>query len=242
MTEAHNDILNSFRTVLVIMAHPDDAEFCCAGSVKKMSDAGAEITYIVLTNGDKGNHNLSITVPELVKTRMEEQRKAAAMLGVKEVIFMGEEDGFLEPNRELRRRLVRHIRRIKPDLIICQTPELYFRGDNYINHPDHRNAGLATIEAIFPAAGNPMFFPDLIAEGYPPHSIRELWMCMTPEPNLRIDITDLIDLKIEAVKQHVSQFDDLDRLERWIRERWGEEDEAGRRRYFESFKRMSFGD
>jgi len=239
MSESENNE-KAFQSVLVIMAHPDDAEFCCGATVSQMASEGATVTYIVLTNGDKGNHNLSITVPELVKTRMMEQRAAAEILGVKEVIFMGEEDGFLSPNRELRRRLVRHIREIKPDLIICQNPEMYFSGDRYINHPDHRNAGLTAIEAIFPAAGNPMFFPDLLAEGYEPHSIRELWICMVPEPEHKIDITDLLELKIKALRQHVSQFDDLDELEKWMRERWGEENEEGELRYYEAFKRMCF--
>jgi len=229
-----------FERVLIIMAHPDDAEFCCAGTVKQLTDEGATVAYIVLTNGDKGNHNLEITVPQLVKTRMQEQRAAAEILGVDHVIFMGEEDGFLTPSRELRRRLVRHIRTLKPDLIICQNPNLYFSGDSYINHPDHRNAGQAVIEAIFPAAGNPMFFPDLLAEGLNPHSIRELWLCMTPEPDHKIDITELFEIKIQALRQHDSQFDDLDELEKWLRKRWAEETEDGETRYYESFKRMKF--
>lgn len=233
--------LPPFQNVLVIMAHPDDAEFCCGGTVKLFSSQGARVTYIVLTNGDKGNHNLSITVPQLVKTRMKEQRAAAAILGVDRVIFMGEEDGFLLPNRELRRRLVRHIRRIRPELIICQFPDLYFRGNRYINHPDHRNAGLATIEAVFPATGNPMFFPDLLAEGLEPHEITELWMCMATEPDYRLDISTVFEMKVQALRQHKSQFDDLDELERRVRERWGEIDEQGHTRYFEGFKRMCFG-
>ncbi|NOZ51035.1 MAG: PIG-L family deacetylase [Chloroflexi bacterium] len=228
------------KTVLVIMAHPDDAEFCCGGTAKIFSAQGASVHYIVLTNGDKGNHNLSITVPQLVKTRMSEQRAAAAILGVRDVVFMGEEDGFLEPSRELRRRLVRHIRRLRPDLVICQYPEILFRGDSYINHPDHRNAGLATLEAVFPAAGNPMFFPDLLAEGLEPHNIKELWMCMAPEPNHRLDITAYFEIKIQALRQHASQFDDLDAMEGWVRERWAEEDEQGKQRFFEAFKRMHF--
>ncbi|MCP4199171.1 MAG: PIG-L family deacetylase [Proteobacteria bacterium] len=227
---------------LIIMAHPDDAEFCCAGTVKELTDNGATVTYIVLTNGDKGNHNLEITVPQLVKARMDEQRAAASILGVNQVIFMGEEDGFLEPNRELRRRLVRHIRILKPDLIICQNPELYLSGDRYINHPDHRNAGQAVFEAIFPAAGNPMFFPDLLAEGLDPHEIRELWICMVPEPDHKIEISDRLETKIQALRQHISQFDDLDELETRLRERWVEEDDAGEKHYFESFKRMKFKD
>ncbi|MCO6452347.1 MAG: PIG-L family deacetylase [Caldilineales bacterium] len=229
-----------FEHVLVIMAHPDDAEFCCGGTVRMMASEGTKITYIVLTNGDKGNHNLAVTVPQLVKTRMDEQRAAAKILGVNQVIFMGEEDGFLEPNRELRRRVVRHIRSLKPDLVICQNPEAYFRGSGYINHPDHRNAGLVVIEALFPAAGNPMFFPDLLAEGLEPHSIKELWVCMVDDPNHRIDVTDVFDLKVAALRQHVSQFDDLDELEKWLRERWAEADEAGVEHFFESYTRMWF--
>lgn len=232
--------IQPFSHALVIMAHPDDAEFCCAATVKQLTDQGADVTYMVLTNGDKGNHNLAVTVPELVKRRMDEQRAAAGLLGVKSVLFMGEEDGFLEPNRELRRRMVRIIRQLKPDLVICQNPEAFFGGDNYINHPDHRNAGLATIEAIFPATGNPMFFPDLLAEGLEPHNIRELWLCMVENPNHKVDITDLLDLKIQALRQHVSQFTDLDEMEKWIRERWFEETPEGERRYYESFKRMWF--
>ncbi|NUQ38752.1 MAG: PIG-L family deacetylase [Caldilineales bacterium] len=234
-------LFESFARVLVIMAHPDDAEFCCGATAKRMTDAGAEVIYIVLTNGDKGNHNLAVTVPDLVRTRMREQRAAAELLGVHQVIFMGEEDGFLQPNRELRRRLVRLIRQIRPELIICQNPELYLRGEGYINHPDHRNAGLAAIEAIFPAAGNPMFFPDLLAEGLEPHSIRELWICMVETPDHRIDITDLLELKLAALRQHTSQFEDMEALERWVRERWAEVNEAGERVYYESFRRMRFG-
>jgi len=230
----------TFARVLVIMAHPDDAEFCCGVTVKRMADAGAEVTYIVLTNGDKGNHNLAVTVPELVRTRMREQRAAAALLGVHTVLFMGEEDGFLQPNRELRRRLVRLIRQIKPELIICQNPELYLRGESYINHPDHRNAGLTAIEAIFPAAGNPMFFPDLLAEGLEPHNIDELWICMVENPDHRIDITGLLELKLEALRQHASQFEDMAAMEQWVRERWAEVNEAGERVYYESFRRMRF--
>lgn len=226
--------------ILVIMAHPDDAEFCSGGVVKQHTDKGGTATYIVLTGGDKGNHDLGVTVSQVVEKRMEEQRRAAAVLGVKDVIFMGEEDGFLQPTRELRKRLVRIIRQLKPDVIICQNPEAYFRGDNYINHPDHRNAGIATIEAVFPAAGNPMFFPDLLAEGLMPHSIRELWLCMVDQPNHKVDITAEIDVKIAALRQHVSQFDSLDEMEKWVRERWAEQGPDDSLHYYEDFKRMWF--
>ncbi len=230
----------TIESILVVMAHPDDAEFCCGGVAKQYTDKGVAVTYVVLTGGDKGNHDLGVTVSQVVEKRMEEQRRAAAVLGVKEVIFLGEEDGFLQPTRELRKRLVRIIRQLRPDVIICQNPGAYFFGNNYINHPDHRNAGVATIEAIFPAAGNPMFFPDLLAEGLTPHNIHELWICMVDDPNFKSDITPEIDAKILALRQHVSQFDDLDEMEKWVRERWVEQGPDDELRYYEGFQRMSF--
>lgn len=235
-----SDQTTSPQHILVIMAHPDDAEFCSGGVIKQHTDKGGTATYVVLTGGDKGNHDLGVTVSQVVEKRMEEQRRAAAILGVQNVVFMGEEDGFLQPTRELRKRLVRIIRELKPDVIICQNPEAYFRGDNYINHPDHRNAGVATIEAVFPAAGNPMFFPDLLAEGLMPHSIRELWLCMVDQPNHKVDITAEIDVKIAALRQHVSQFDSLDEMEKWVRERWAEQGPDDTLHYYEDFKRMWF--
>jgi len=228
------------QTVLVVMAHPDDAEFCCGGVVKQMTAQGVRVIYAVLTNGDKGNHDTTVSAAQLIARRMEEQRRAAALLGVHEVIFLGEEDGFLQPTRELRKRLVRLIRHYRPDIVICQNPEAYFRGEHYINHPDHRNAGLVTIEAIFPAAGNPMFFPDLLAEGLMPHKVRELWLCMVDNPNHRVDITETMDAKIAALRQHESQFDDLDAMERWVREHWAERGPEDELRYYEDFRRMWF--
>ncbi|MCB0136641.1 MAG: PIG-L family deacetylase, partial [Caldilineaceae bacterium] len=156
------------QRALVIVAHPDDADFICAGTCIQMARQGIEVTYMVLTNGDKGNHNPLVTRNQLILMRKEEQRAAAALCGVSQVIFMDEEDGFLRPTFELRKRVTREIRRIRPQLIICPSPERYLVGDGYINHPDHRNAGLVALEALFPAADNPMFYPDMADEGYKP--------------------------------------------------------------------------
>jgi len=227
--------------ILVIMAHPDDAEFCSGGVIKQHTDKGGTATYVVLTGGDKGNHDLGVTVSQVVEKRMEEQRRAAAVLGVKDVIFMGEEDGFLQPTRELRKRLVRIIRQLKPDVIICQNPEAYFRGDNYINHPDHRNAGLVAIEAIFPAADNPMFYPDMADEGYHPHKIKYLYVHGHDHPDLRVDITADLETKIEAILCHKSQFSEPHAAQQHWRESWAEVQEDGSRRYAEYFKIMRFG-
>jgi len=226
--------------VLVIMAHPDDADIICGGTVIQMARQGIEVTYMVLTNGDKGNHNPLVTRNQLIAMRKEEQRAAAALCGVKQVLFMGEEDGFLHPTRSIRKRVTREIRRIRPELIICPNPDRYLVGDSYINHPDHRNAGLVALEAIFPAADNPMFYPDMADEGYLPHKISQLYVAGHEETNVEIDITEEIDLKIQAILCHKSQFGDPAEVERWWRERLGEKQPDGSIRYFERFKGMRF--
>jgi LmbE family N-acetylglucosaminyl deacetylase len=226
---------------LVIVAHPDDADFICAGTCIYMARQGIHITYMVLTNGDKGNHNPEITRNQLVAMRKIEQRQAAACSGVHEVLFMGEEDGFLRSRKAIRKRVTREIRRIRPELIISTHPDRYFVGDGYINHPDHRNAGLVAIEAIFPAADNPMFYPDMADEGFYPHKIKYLYVHGHDQPDLHVDITDVITDKVESILCHKSQFSDPAAAQkRWL-ETWGEAQEDGSLRYYESFKVMKFG-
>ncbi len=144
------------------------------------------------------------------------------------------------PRRKIRKRVTREIRRIRPELIICPHPDRYLVGDGYINHPDHRNAGLVALEAIFPAADNPMFYPDMADEGYLPHKISYLYVSGDAEPNVQIDITDDVDLKLQAILSHKTQFPNPgDIPERW-KERWGEQQEDGSTRYFERFRVMKF--
>jgi LmbE family N-acetylglucosaminyl deacetylase len=227
--------------VLVIMAHPDDPDFTCSGTVIQMAQAGIEVTYMILTNGDKGNHNPEITRNQLIAMRKIEQRNSAEKSGVAQVLFMGEEDGFLRPTPELRKRVTREIRRIRPELIICPHPDRYVVGEGYINHPDHRNAGLVALEAIFPAADNPMFYPDMMDEGYLPHKISQLYIVGHDEPNVEVDITDVASEKVEAILCHVSQISDPKTArERW-KERWGEEQPDGTFRQFERFRCLHFG-
>ena len=225
---------------LVIMAHPDDPDFSCAGSAIQMARQGIEVTYMILTNGDKGNHNPLVTRGQLILMRKVEQRKAAALCGVKDVLFMDEEDGFLRPTPEIRKRVCREIRRIRPQLVITNSPDRYVSGRGYINHPDHRNAGLVALEAIFPAADNPMFYPDLTNDGYPPHKISQLYISHAEESGVEVDITDDMDLKIRAILCHESQFADLKATEKGMRERTGEEQEDGSMRHFERFQQLNF--
>ncbi|MCX6040917.1 MAG: PIG-L family deacetylase [Caldilinea sp.] len=232
---------SDIQRALVIVAHPDDADFICGGTCIQMARWGIEVTYLVLTNGDKGNHNPEITRNQLIAMRQIEQRKAASLCGIREVLFMGEEDGFLRPDRSIRKRVTQAIRRIRPDLIICTHPDRYFVGDGYINHPDHRNAGLVAIEAIFPAADNPMFYPDMADEGYHPHKIKYLYIHGHDAPSLRVEITAELATKIEAILCHSSQFKDPEGArQRWL-DSWGERQEDGSLRYFEAFKVMKFG-
>lgn len=228
------------KKALVIMAHPDDPDFTCAGTAIQMVRHGIEVTYMILTNGDKGNHNPEITRNQLIALRKIEQRNAATVCGVQHVLFMGEEDGFLQPTRELRLRVVREIRRIRPELIIITNPERYLVGDGYINHPDHRNAGLVALEAIFPAADNMMFFPELLDEGYQPHKVSQMYVFGHPQPNVKIDITADLETKIAAICCHQTQITQpAEAKPRWL-ERWGEKQEDGSVRYFEQFKVMKF--
>lgn len=229
------------QRALVIMAHPDDPDFTCSGTAIKMVQQGIEVSYMILTNGDKGNHNPEITRNQLIAMRKIEQRNAAELCGVDEVLFMGEEDGFLRPTRDIRERVTREIRRIRPELIICPDPDRYLVGGGYINHPDHRNAGLVALEAIFPAADNPMFYPEMADEGYLPHKISYLYVIGHADATAKVDITDVIDTKIAAILCHKTQIANPEEAPTRWRERWGEEQEDGSMRYFEQFKAMKFG-
>lgn len=224
---------------MIIMAHPDDPDFACGGTVATLAAEGIEVTYMILTDGSKGNHNPDITREQLIDMRKREQRAAAEALGVKSVIFMGEEDGFLQPTPELRKRVVREIRRVRPELIICTSPDRYLVGEGYINHPDHRNAGLVALEAIFPATDNMMFFPDLMDEGYMPHKISQLYVHGHPEPNIEIDYTDKMETKLNALANHKSQLNMEEMRPRFL-ERSGEKQEDGSVRYIERFRGMVF--
>jgi len=231
---------NDLERVLVIMAHPDDPDFICGGTIALMAQQGIEVTYMILTNGDKGNHNPEITRNQLIAFRKIEQRAAAAVCGVRDVLFMGEEDGFLRPTREIRERVTREIRRIRPQLVICQDPDRYLVGEGYINHPDHRNAGLVVLEAIFPAADNPMFYPEMADEGYTPHKINHLYVHGPVDSDIRIDISNTLEQKIEAILCHKTQISEPENAPARWREHWGQKQLDGSLRYYESFKAMRF--
>ncbi len=198
------------KRIATMFAHPDDVDFSCAGICARFIAEGHHVTHVIITNGDKGSDDRSIPGPELVAIREREQRAAAAIVGVQDVVFMGYEDCMLVPALELRRDLVRVIRRIKPDIVICGDPSVFYMGKEYINHPDHRAAAQAVLEAIFPAARNHRIFPELLAEGLEPHRVDEVYLSNPRDPDTWIDITPYIDVKIAALRAHASQMGDWD--------------------------------
>lgn len=198
------------KRIAVMMAHPDDPDFSCAGTCARWADEGHHITYVIITNGDKGSDDRNLSSEDLVAMRQREQRAAAAILGVQDVVFMGKEDCMLAPTIELRRDLVRVIRRIKPDIVVCGDPTVFYMGSEYINHPDHRAAAQAVMDAIFPAARNHRIFPELLAEGLEPHRVLEVYLSSPKEADVWIDITPYMDRKIAALRAHAGQMGDWD--------------------------------
>jgi len=222
------------KRAMVIVAHPDDPEFYCGGTIARWVREGVEIYYLILTNGNKGSSDPTMTSERLADLRRAEQRAAAQILGVKGVVFLDEPDGELQPSLQLRRQVVREIRRYRPDIIACPDPAAFYFDSGYINHPDHRIAGVVALEAVFPAARNRMYHPELLEEGFEPHAVHEIYLVGSVQPNRWVDISDTIDLKIEAIKAHASQIGDPEVLER-VRQRALDIDQYGRQVYREAF-------
>ena len=209
------------RRVAVVVAHPDDAEFSCAATVAKWAREGQEVSYVLLTSGDKGSSDPTMTPERLVATREAEQRAACDLLGVREVVFLHQTDAMLVPDLTLRRELVRVIRRLKPHAVVCQDPTVYWSGQNYINHPDHRAAAQVTLDALYPAARDRMTFPELLAEGLEPHAVNEVYLLAPAEPDHWIDVTETMPIKFAALRAHASQivgWDPEPMLTEWARE------------------------
>jgi LmbE family N-acetylglucosaminyl deacetylase len=227
------------KSILVILAHPDDPEFFLGATIARWIKAGHTVRYVLLTQGDKGAEDGSLTFDEIRRIRREEQINAAGLLGVKSVDFMDYEDGYLVPDLEMRKQVVRWIRQYRPQILVTCDPTNIFPSEQYINHPDHRNAGQVVIDAVFPAAGNRFFFPELLDEGYEPHEVDEVWMSLTQSPNVRLDVTEFWGIKLSALKHHVSQIGDPEAFEKHMLER-AEKDDNGELKYYEGFKTIKF--
>ena len=190
--------------ILVITPHPDDAEFGVAGTVARWTAAGKQVVYVVCTNGNKGTSDISLKPEQLVQIRMQEQRNAANVLGVQEVIFLAYPDQGLEDTPEFRKQIVRLIRQYRPHTIVTADP--YRR---YIWHRDHRITGQVVLDAVFPYARDHLAYPDLIEEGLMPHKVQEMLFWASEDINYRSDITNTFDLKVKALRCHKSQMREL---------------------------------
>lgn len=239
MDDTNNQNDQSVR-VLVMLAHPDDPEFFCGGTIARWVSLGWDVSYLLFTRGDKGNDKVGADPDALAKLRMKEQRAAAKVLGVKEVEFLSYPDGYLIPDLALRQDLVRAIRIKRPQVVVTCDPTNYFPSARYINHPDHRAAGQATIDAVFPAAGSGLYFPEMMdAEGVQPHKVEQIYVALAQLPDTVIDVTRFVDLKIKALQEHKSQIKDVEQLAQRIRERMLDRDSPPEvPRYIETFKRI----
>ncbi|HZP29454.1 MAG TPA: PIG-L deacetylase family protein [Acidimicrobiia bacterium] len=207
---------DSIERVLVVMAHPDDVDFGAAGSVATWTDAGVEVTYCIVTDGDAGGHDRTVPREEMAETRRAEQTAAAKVVGVSDLHFLGYPDGRLQPTLDLRRDLARVIRTVRPQRVVCQSPERSFQRI-YASHPDHLAAGEAALCAVYPDARNPFAFPELLDEGHEPWSVADVWMMTAREQDAFVDVTDVFDRKLEALRCHVSQHRDPEGLEPLLR-------------------------
>jgi LmbE family N-acetylglucosaminyl deacetylase len=207
---------------MFIYPHPDDIEFGVAGTAAKWAANGCEVTYVLVTDGNIGSHDESLTGAQLTAIRHAEQRAAADVVGVKNVVFMGEHDGLIEPTLELRKKIVKLIRQHKPNVVVSGDPDSTFVSEYYINHPDHRAVAIAVLDAVFPASEMRLLYPEFEAEDIYAHRINYLYISYVNNPNLYIDVTDYFDLKVEALLKHQpSQFEDWD--PRPMMEQWGGE-------------------
>jgi len=202
--------------IMVITAHPDDAEFGAAGSVAKWIREGKRVVYVVCTSGDKGADNPDIFPQQLAKIREKEQKDAAAVLGVSDVVSLGYPDQGLEDTPDFRKAIVRQIRIYKPDMIVTMDP--YRR---YIWHRDHRITGQVVLDAVYPYARDILAYPDLIQEGLMPHKVKKILFFGTEDVNLHVDISETFDLKLRALRCHKSQIDQMGipDLAKWLLER-----------------------
>lgn len=203
---------------LVVVAHPDDVDFLASGTVARWVNAGAVVTYLLLTDGDAGGFDPDTPRTAIPALRREEQMHAAKAVGVDDVRFLGHPDGCLQVTPELRRDITRAIRQVRPERVIMHSPEI-----NWANlpdvHPDHRTAGEATLQAVYPDARNPFAHPLLLEEGLEPWSVPEMWMMGAPHPDRWVDVTEEFPVKLAALRAHASQTAHMDDLEHVIRAR-----------------------
>ncbi len=226
------------KRVMLVAAHPDDPEFSSAGTVASWVRNGIEVVFVLVTSGDKGTPDKDMTRQRLSSQREDEQKAAAARVGVTTVEFLRFPDGELLPNLELRGAITKMIRKYKPYAVITHDPLALFHGNEFINHPDHRAVGLSTVDAIYPTARDPLQFNEQIREGLEPHKVKEIYLWGSDHANVLVDISDVIEDKVEALKCHKSQVGDAVELADRIKQRAAMIGEPFGVKYAEAFRRI----
>ncbi len=232
------DFENQAPRVLVVMAHPDDPEFFCGGTTARWTAEGKEVIYLLLTRGDKGSDEPLPNREDLAQQREEEQLAAARVLGVSEVHFLDYTDGDVVPDLDLKRSITRVLRTLRPDVVVTSDPSTFY--SFIINHSDHRAAGQATLDSVWPAARSALYFPELYEqEGLKPFKVREVYIAGSQEPNTSIEVTEFVEKKLSALAEHRSQIRDLDRLrERVLKRMLDPSSPPEAPRYLERFYRI----
>lgn len=223
------------ESAMAINAHPDDIEFTCVGTLARWARFGTRVIYVLCTSGDVGIDEPGMTREKATQIREVESLEAAHIAGVNDVVFLREPDGLLQPTLDLRKKLVREIRRYCPEVIMTGDPTIVWSGDDYINHPDHRAAAMAALDATFPAAGQPNLFEELAQEGLTAHKVRKVYAHVWEKADVFINIEDTIEIKVAALRAHKSQLKDWD-PESMIKE-WASDTAKGKEMQFaEGFK------
>ncbi|HSX30286.1 MAG TPA: PIG-L deacetylase family protein [Candidatus Saccharimonadales bacterium] len=198
--------------VLAVAAHPDDIDYTAAGTMAAFARRGAQVYYLVLTDGGNGSEDRTMTPEKLRDIRRDEQRKAAKIVGAQDVFFLDYPDGTLESTLAVKRDIVKVIRKLKPDVVIGIDPSvLYSAQYKMVNHPDHLAAGMATLAAVYPLARDHMTFPELLEQGLEPHKTQTLLLLsfdLDPErANYAVDISETLDVKLQTTVAHATQYD-----------------------------------
>src|SRR6187551_902395 len=181
-------LITPLERVLVVISHPDDAEFGAAATIAHLTAGGARVDYVVTTDGGKGTDDPAVSPAQLTATRQAEQRSAADLLGVSEIVHLGYPDGYLTPSLDLRRDITRQIRRFRPDLVLTQNLQRRLDHNPFIGHPDHLATGEATLASVYPAARDRLNFPELLEEGLEPWKVRQVLLIGVEQPNLWVDV------------------------------------------------------
>ncbi len=221
---------------MVIAGHPDDSDVGAGGITAKLATAGWEVRIVVVTDGSKGSSDENVNQEELVIKRINEQNNASKKLGAKDVRFLNFVDGELDYNRILIEKITKEIRAFKPYAVYTHDPEAIIINNSHVSHSDHRATGLATVDSVYPTARDRLNFPEHLKEGLETHKVRELFLWGTNQSNLEIDISDFFEKKIDALKEHKSQFNFTEEMQNRFLERWKIEDG----KYSEKFRRIIF--